>query len=335
MISGRDSEFIDTITALYRQELGREPEPAGLASWLENCRNGMTGDELRAALHGSPEAVAYRARPVPPPLPSLTSQGSDFVDFARNGQRNVLNGTDQFCAYDQFLRGGLNEALFDESRELRFNLWRVFLMGSSAQNGILDLRPDRAAYYEGLPHFANLLNSHGIVLLATAYVDNQDVKAGSDHWLRVADGLRGSATLLSGGNEWRKNGFDPGALTDPGMPWSRGSNVADDMPWTPTGSFAEFHPRRDLPAALMDTVASAVFIRKTVNVPLIIDEPPRMGTDGSGAEYADPFTCWKFARHYATECAGAVFHSRAGQQGVVMDPQTRACAEAWSKGMAI
>ncbi len=339
MITDRDPEFLGTITALYRDELGREPDPDGRASWLQWCREGdtarpdeaRTGERLRALLHDSPEGVAYRARPIPPPVPHLEVRGRDFVDA--DGQRLVLNGLDQFCAYDQFLRGGLNDVLFDESKVLGFNLWRVFLTGSVAQNGILELRPDRAAYYEGLRLFADLLNQHGIVLLATVYVDNQDIKAGPDHWHRVADALRGSVTLLSGGNQWSKNGFNPGDLTDPGMLWSRGSDVGDAAPFQPHGSFAEFHPRRDLPAALMDTVASPVFIDKTLSAPLVISEPPRMGSNGSGDAYTDPFLCWKFARHYATECAGAVFHNANSMRGQVMDATTRACAAAWSKGM--
>jgi hypothetical protein len=336
MITDRDPEFRDTITALYQEELGRAPDPGGLASWLANCRNGMTGEQLRAALHDAPEAVAYRSRPpvpIAPPLPSLDIQG---IDFVQAGRRVVLNGTDQFRAYRQFLDGEDLSPLFQESAELGFVLWRVFLQGSKAQNGVLELRPSEPHYYETLRSFAELLNQHGIVPLATVFVDNQDINAGgAEHFARVAEALRGTRTLLSGGNEWTKNGFLPGVLADPGMVWSRGSNVGDVAPFQPSGSFLEFHPRRDLPAALMDTVASAVYIRTRDPKPLIIDEPPRMGTDGSGPEYADPFVCWKFARHYATECAGAIFHSRAGQQGVVMDGNTRACAAAWSKGMMI
>jgi len=266
-------------------------------------------------------------------------RGIDFVDAS--GARMVYSGTDQFCAYRQFLDMQDLGPLFQESKELGFNLWRVFLMGSKAQNGILQLSPADVGYYEHLRPFADLLSSHGIMLLATVFVDAQDIApsalARQSHWAKVAGILRGSATLLSGGNEWQKNGFNPGELFDPAMIWSRGSDLGDAAPYQPYGTFAEFHPRRDLPAALMDTVASPVFIHGTNGLtgPLIIDEPPRMGLDGSGPEYATPEMCYKFARHYATECGAAVFHSRPGQQGRVMDPTTRACAEAWQRGMRL
>lgn len=334
-ITGRDGEFTQTITALYQLELGREPEPAGLAAWLEQARHGMTGDQIRAALHDSAEGIAYRARPVLPPLPSLTMRGIDFVDDA--GLRIVLNGTDQFCADRRFLDGDDLEPLFTESRELGFNLWRVFLMGSIAQNTILELRPSDRGYYEGLRPFADLLNSHGIVLLATVFVDNQDIKAGAAHWSMVADRLRGSGTLLSAGNQWPKNGWSPDNLSDPGMRWSRGSGLEDQKVDSRGASFAEFHPRRDLPASLLDSVASPVTLyHEGLDVPLIISEPIGFAEEARpGRRSDDPRLAWRLGRHYATECAGAVFHSDAGMRCELMGQVTRACAAAWTKGMQI
>lgn len=339
MITDRDPEFRETIAALYRQELGRDPEPAGLASWLENCRNGMTGDELRAALHGSPEAVAYRAKPIPPPVPYFETRGTDFVDAA--GARVVLNGTDQFCVYDRFLRGTGLDALFAESRELKFNLWRVLLMGSAAQNSILDLRPDRGGFFEGLRPFADLLNQHGIILLATVFADAQDVMpARGDrqrHWDHVTSALAGSVTLASAGNQFPKNGWSPDDVSDPGMPWSRGSSTEDQKVDPRGASFAEFHPRRDLPKSLLDSVASPVTLYdEGLSVPLIISEPIGFAeTDQPGRRSNDPRLAWKLARHYATECGGAVFHNDDGMRSQPMGRVTRACAEAWQRGMRL
>jgi hypothetical protein len=280
--------------------------------------------------------------PIAPPLPVLQIRGTNFVD--RDENRFVWNGCDQFSAYRKFLDDG-PDALTDllhESNELGFTMWRCLLMGDITQNFLLELRPSRSGFYEGLLPFVNLLNQHGIVLLATVFVDVETILATPlermRHWLRVADRLRGSACLLSGGNEWshRGNRFNPAELSDPGMLWSRGSDVGDAAPFMPTGSFAEFHPRRDLPAALLDSVASPVTLyNRGLTVPLIIDEPPRMGTDGSGAEYTDPHLCWRFARHYATETAGACLHTRAGQKSELMDDVTRRCAVAWCRGMQI
>jgi hypothetical protein len=283
-------------------------------------------------------AIAFTGVPVQT-MPVLRISRKDFVD--EKGSRIVLCGMDQFAALRDFAQGKDLTPLMNESRELGFGMWRVFFMGSEKQNGLLQLDP--RAVYDAMRPFADLLNRNGIVLLATVNADAQDIMpSASDrkaNWLKIASLLAGSATLLSGGNEWSKNGWNPSELADvPGMLWSRGSDVGDQPPPKPTATFMEFHPRRDLPAALMDTVASPVFLYGQGGfpaIPLIIDEPPRMGTDGSSAEYADSFLCYKFARHYATECAGAVFHSRAGQAGTLMDATTRVCAQAWVRGMRL
>jgi len=226
---------------------------------------------------------------------------------------------------------------FAESRDFAFNLWRVFLQGSVTQNGVLELRPQSVPdYYARLQAFAHIINSQGIALLATVFVDNQDVGQDYGHFARVCEALRGTATLISGGNEWHKNGFDPGRLGDPGMLWSRGSDLGDAAPFRPYASFAEFHPRRDFPKSLDDSVASATFIRASgLTGPLLIDEPAKFGTNGSAPIYADPFTAYRFARHYSTECGGAVFHNWFGQRGLLMDGPTRECAAAWSRGMRL
>lgn len=287
-------------------------------------------------------ALLPAAPPLPPPgvLPTLGIIGPNFVDA--QGRRQVLLGTDQFVAFKMFLDGNLSglSALFQESRELGFNMWRVFMQGSVVQNNILQLSPNEPGYYEHVRPFADLLNRQGIVLLATVYVDNQDIKAPNpQHWQRVADLLRGSTTILSGGNEWRKNGFDPGLLTDPGMLWSRGSDLGDQAPFKPTGLIMEFHPRRDLPAMLLDSVASPVTIYGSLGyppIPLLIDEGigfavvPRPGSRSN-----DPWLAYKLARHYSTETAGTVFHNDAGMRGQLMPPEIRACAVAWLVGMRL
>ncbi len=275
-----------------------------------------------------------------PPLQPLRISGRDFV--TETGARRVLKGCDAFMAYRHFLDGGAAALVpfVEESRALGFDLWRVFLMGSKAQNQVMDLRPSEAGYYDRLRPFAATLNANGITILATAFVDAQDVMPNQSqrqqHWKDVADRLRNTVTLLSGGNEWQKNGFNPGELSDPGMLWSRGSDLGDSAPYRPYGSFAEFHPRRDLWASLMDTVASPVFIYETngLSGPLIIDEPPKMGTNGSSG-FTEPSMARRYAQHLSAECAGAVFHNWFGQRGLLMDGHTRTCADAWQRGMAI
>jgi hypothetical protein len=314
-----------------------ESRPAGAIGEWEQLQVVTAGGATVLGRAGVSLAVeGYQAGS---PLVPLRISGRDFVD--ETGARRVLCGCDQFLAYRMFLDGVSLDPLIAESHALGFDTWRVFFMGSKAQNGLLQLSPSEPGYYDRVRPFALALNAAGITLLATVFVDAQDIMAQAGarqtHWREVATRLRGTTTLLSGGNEFHKNGFDPGELSDPGMLWSRGSDLGDAAPYRPYASFAEFHPRRDLPAALMDTVASPVFIygQNGLNAPLIIDEPPRMGTDGSGAEYADPTMCYRFARIYSTMCAGAVFHSRPGQKGQTMDPGTRACADAWQAGMQL
>lgn len=350
-ITDRDAEFTDTINNLYAGELHRAPDPGGFANWLDELRRGMTGEQMRQALHDSPEGIAARAKPPVHEAPELIGGGRDFV--GRDGARYVLNGCDQFQAFRMFLDGKDLMPLFAEAREVGeeagapVNLWRVFFAGAKSQNQYMDLVPGEPGFYESVTAFADFVNDQGIALLAEVNIDSQiimpDRRLRVAHWGMMADLLRGKpGRILSGGNEWSKNGFDPGELNDPGMLWSRGSDVGDVMPYgyrggqAPAGPVLLFHPRRDLPAALMDTVASAVYIYQGLgNRKLIIDEPPRMGPDGSAPEYAAPNVCYGFARHYATECAGAVYHSRAGQQGRRMNSAERVCFVAWSKGMRL
>ena len=278
-----------------------------------------------------------------PLIPHLEIRGHDFVDAA--GNRKVFKGTDQFCAFRRYLDGVDLTPLFQESQELHFDMWRVFMMGSQAQNNILELRPSAigATYYDHLRPFADLLNANGIVLLSTVFVDAQDVMPvvsdQRDHWGWVADRLRGSATLESGGNEFEKNGFNPGDLSDPGMIWSRGSGTQDAEPFRPVGSFCEFHPVRHYPTLLLDSVASPVTLfDKGYTQPLIIDEPTGFGDPSNPfgkLRETDPRLAYRLARHYSTECAGAVLHNEYGMRCLPMSAHMRTIAEAWQRGMLL
>jgi hypothetical protein len=319
---------------------------AGFQPYSRHIDLGLKGNlQLRVGIGADPNRPEDLVLPplerAKPPMPQLVIRGRDFIDMTTN-ERVVLNGCDQFCALRMFIENKPLDDLLDESATLGFNVWRVFGQGSKQQNQIMDLRPSSLPnYLTAVRDFATLLNTHGIIPLFTVFVDNQDVKSPVSLFTDVAEALSTTTALLSGGNEFPKNGFDPTALPNPGVPfWSRGSNLGDasDGPPKPNGAtFSEWHPRRDHPKALDDTIASAtnIFFTRKFNVPLVIDEPPRMGTDGSDALYTNPAICEQFARGYAVLCAGAVFHSRAGQRGVPMDDQTRACAQAWIRGLRV
>lgn len=341
-IEGRNLEFVVTIQALYQQELGRAPDPDGLAGWLAHARGDSgeppwNGDRIRQALHDSPEGVAYRARPPAPPpsvAPHLEVRGNDFVNA--QGEPTCLSAVDQFIAFRMFRDGRLAEldALAAESHEFGFQFWRVFMMGSKAQNTIFDLFVE-PGYYDDVRPFADWLNAHGIGLLAVIHVDNQDVKAPLGHWSRMADRLRGSGTILDGGNEWQKNGFDPQSLPDPGMIWSRGSGLADAVTPQNGATCASFHQRTDWPATLMDAVASEVYMEQHGYTVVMMDEPTRFDEDSNKSGVSDSVRfAFVLARIYGSLWDLVCFHSGAGQRGQLMGPNLRNVAAAWQRGLA-
>jgi hypothetical protein len=288
-------------------------------------------------------ALLKEAPPLPPAqqLPSLIQSGRDFVN--PDGSRVVLKGTDAFLAFRHWLSGADLTPFFNETRELGFNLWRVFFQGSKAQNGVLQLDPKEPGFYEHVRPFAELLNSQGIVLLATIGVDNQDIQSPPDHWTRMYREFDGTATIISKANEWGKNlaGLRPDQIPNPPSTalWSQGSGLQDEAPFRPTGNTMEFHPVRTFTTTMRDAVASAIELYEVQNygnVRLLYDEPGRMGSeDASPAEFANPKRCWEYARIASALCAGVVFHNRAGQSGRLMPEGTKACAREFVRGLTL
>lgn len=58
----------DDLARFYREMLGREPDPAGLAGWGAQIDAGMTRKALEAAFRASPEYVRRQAMMAPPPV---------------------------------------------------------------------------------------------------------------------------------------------------------------------------------------------------------------------------------------------------------------------------
>ena len=360
---------LGTLRTISQQEIGRDvyaaPSPTAAdsagAQMLLMALEGKTGEDIRAWLYGSDEAAAWRHRPPEPPTPELppatddvgplpAPPGAPCVPLTRDGvtirnpagQRISLCGYDMFTALRMLLDGADLQPFIDESLHYGFNCWRVFGMASSDQNGYYTLSPTESGYYDAVGYLAQRLSAVGIYYLHTTYADCQDIGFDLGVWTNVATTLRpySHAVFLSGGNEWSKNHWDPMQLSDPGLPWwSRGSDVGDAPPPYPAGTFAEFHPRRDYPKALDDTIASQTWIQyhDGCTVPLIIDEPPRMGADGSGDVYLDPGIVWRFARSYSGGCGGAVLHMRPGQKGALIPPGSLddQIATAWQEGMRL
>lgn len=284
-------------------------------------------------------ALVKEAAPLPPPeqLPSLNFNLRDFTD---NGKRTVLRGTDEFLAFRQFLNGMDLTPFFRETRELGFNLWRVFMQGSIAQNTVLQLSPTEPGYYDHVRPFCDLLNSQGIVPLTTIGVDNQDIHSPAEHWTRMYDLIGNSRSIISKGNEFGKNGWNPSTIPNPapGQVWSQGSGLSDEAPPRPEGPVFEFHPVRTFTTAMRDTVASPIELYEVQGYRgvMIIDEPGRFGSQRpSPVEFANPQHAYEYARLTSTLCGAVVFHNWPGQSGQLMDPDTRTCAAAFIRGLTL
>lgn len=261
---------------------------------------------------------------------ALDIDGPWFIDKASR-QRAFLLGTDQFVAYERFRAGADLSALYRESQDLGFWIWRVFTMATWT------VHPDEDDLSQIGP-FVDELNAHGITPQLEVLADCQVLLPSWLHqqrrWQAICDRVRGKSVLVSGGNEWDKNGFDPIDLQEPGpdVIWSRGSATGDKVPYLPPGLYHCFHPRRDYPKMLDDSVASATFLAAHgYTRPLVMDEGIGFASyTQDGRRSNDPELARRLAGHYALEWAGAYFHNEPGMSCILMDDVTRRCAEAWT-----
>jgi hypothetical protein len=275
--------------------------------------------------------------PVPNPFtpPHLEILNNDFVDA--DGNAICHRGKDQIIAFRMWLDGRTAdlEALVAESQKFNFKWWKVQFAGSKAQNTIYDLNPNESNYYDQVRPFATWLNSKGIGLLAIIYVDNQDVLAPLEHWLKMCERFRGTVTIPVGFNEVSKNKstFGADALQDPGgMIWSRGSDLADVLVPQAGAPVADFHQRTDWPATIMDAVASEVFMESHGYTVCVMSEPTRFDDNSNKSGVPDSV---HFARAlgliYEAMWDMVVFHDYFGQRGMLMSPNVQLVAAAWQQ----
>jgi len=59
------------VKSLYRELLGREPDPEGFYSHMKGLENGMSRDELRNVFLSSPEYQQLQTKPAEPPAPPV------------------------------------------------------------------------------------------------------------------------------------------------------------------------------------------------------------------------------------------------------------------------
>ncbi len=271
----------------------------------------------------------------------LEQRGNDFVDAA--GQRIVFCGIDGFD--DLWFRTQGREAELDallkESQALKAKVRRIWCMGDAGENQVFSLYPQNVSQYsDQLRSLVAYENGFGVIPLFTVFVDAQRVMpTQADRqrfWVQLCEALAGSgAYLLSGGNQYPKNGFDPWAdLASPaGVIWSRGSST-DDLQTAPRGAPAsELHATRNAwPRALMDTTASPPFMRSDGGSTMVW--MTEGNPFGDGGAYTAP-QAWQLGRGYSIDWALAIYHNRQSQRGQLMQDATARTFEAFEQGMRL
>lgn len=281
--------------------------------------------------------------PIAPELDPPRIVSDQFVDAY--GQRTLLLIADGFRLAERLFKGENCDPFYGQLQALGFEWIRVFFSycADDQGRGIGRLVPSE------LPGFADTIslivddiNAHGFGCYGTCLADAQrcfrSVGEQQEYWQQFGAGLRGKVALASVGNEhgdwtrndYSKNGFNPGQFPHlDGLLCSRGAGVQDVPPYLPVMDFCEFRNRRDMPAMLLDSVASPETIRRSgVTVPIVFDECTKYG---DGYE-ADDHLARKLASHYAVEAAGLCYHSVEGIDARIMDATSERCARAWLDG---
>lgn len=280
---------------------------------------------------------------VPPPkLFHLEQRGNDFIDAA--GQRVVYAGVDGFDDLWFRVTGRESEldALMAESKQIGFTVRRAWCMGDAGENQVFSMYPQNIpGYFDLARSLVAYENGYGVIPLFTCFVDAQRVIPDADarlrFWSQFCAALVGAgAYLLSGGNQYPKNGFDPWAdlaSPGPGVIWSRGSST-DDLQTAPRGATAsELHATRvSCDRALMDATASPPNMRSVSNSGMVWMTEGNPFGDSNG--YSER-QAWELGRGYSILWSLAVFHNRQSQRGQLMTDETARCAAAWVKGMRL
>src|SRR5580765_6731517 len=352
-ITDRDDEFVKTITFFYRKELGRDPEPPGLASWLENLRNGMTGPELEQALHDSPEAVAFRARPPVPPTPKTPRVHVEGLRFVtEGGEPWVMAFATSFRAYERFLRREDLGPHLQELAELGANGIRVFGAFDYGSPQTQRLYPrEHPEYYDRLPEFFDLLRGFGLYAQFCVFADTARSVPGKAaqlaHWARVVDVLRPIENVLLervNENDQHDNHVDADVPRPAGMCASFGSNGGGQDPPGPYWDYADLHSERRGDFALSTTTVNfAIKGYKGENAAksfdgtqraTVVSEPPGIADAlVPGRRTNDPRICYQMGVGCSTWGAGGTAHSDCGVQSVLHTPIQAECVRQFLAGV--
>ena len=349
LITDRDDEFRATISALYRQELGRDPDPGGMAGFLDQARHGVTGDQIQRALHDSAEGVAFRNRPKAPGRVHV--EGLGFVK--EDGSSYTWAMVTGFRDYERFLRGEDIRPLLKETQELGGNGRRVFGafdFGSPDQQRLYPREhPD---YFDRLPEFFALNAEFGLYVQFCAFADTRrsvpGAQAQRDHWAALTDKLRPiSNVLLERVNE--ENAHDNRLDTDlpkpAGICASFGSNGEGSDPPGPFWDYADLHSERRGDFALSTSTVyfsingfagehGAAGFAGTHRATVVSEPPGFSDTMQPGRRTNDP----RIAYLMGVGCrwgAGGTAHCDCGVMSVPFSATQRACVEQFIKGVLV
>ena len=351
LITDRDPEFRETVKFYYRQELGvpREGRPLSdgeIEGWVQHCREGWTGPQLQQAFYDSAEGVAWRNKPKT--LPRITTSGRDFI---ADGQPIVTCGASNFLLFQRYLEGHDIEPLLYPG----FNSYRITLSMKYIPNlhGLKDLRPENyPGFFGHLGNFCDRLNVQGKYVESTILCDQQsDLLNTTKDWQRgfvrdCVDVLREktNASVVSLGNEFSKNGFDPNDFQKPlGVVFSFGSALSDEAPPRPSDSdWREWHGRRDWPKVFL-AAEDMWFVREGIEAvngtfkqvrppaPARHNEPVGFGPEPNRSQDLELARVTALAsRAFGND---AVFHSSEGVASLPFSPITTACGNAFKKAM--
>jgi len=343
VITGRDDEFRGTITALYREELGRDPDPGGMAAFLQHAREGMTGEQIRQALHDSPEGIAYRNRPK---TPRVVVNGLGFV--TEGGAPWTWAMVTGFRDYERFLRGDDIRPLLQETRDAGGNGRRVFGAFDFGSPQTQRLYPrEHPDYFTRLPEFLALNAQYGLYVQFTAFADTQrsvpGAQAQRDHWAALCDTVRSSPNvLLERVNEAdsHENHLDTDLPKPDGITASFGSNGGGADPPGPFWDYADLHSERRGDFALSTTTvyfaingyAGSPGFDGTHRATVVSEPPGFADAPEPGRRTNDP----RIAYLMGLGCrwgAGGTAHCDSGVQSVPLTPIQRACVEQFLKGV--
>lgn len=270
---------------------------------------------------------------------SVSSLGALGRWITVRDKRTPFIGIDGFLDFRMFLDGRDLTPFFTEAVNLGFNGRRVWFMGAISQNTVMQLDPREPSFYDRVRAYVQAANAAGLIIFGDIFVDNQVIGMGYNHASKMADLVRGTDFIFSGGNEASKNGFERAKVPNPQMPlWTAGSEQQNGLPEVSTGATVmTFHGVRQWPTSIRDAVASPTEIydvKGFPNIPLIFDEMVKMGPDGSD-RCDQPEVCFRFGRHWGAEGAGVVFHNFRAQRGQLLTDADKRCADGLVRGMRL